>query len=244
MRRPFQPKPREGTIVDVELRGITKSFGDVLANADVNLSIRAGEILGLLGENGAGKTTLMNVLSGLYRPDAGEILIDGKPVHFADASEAIHAGIGMVHQHFMLVPVFSVAENVVLGVEPTRQLDWLDLKAAREQVRSISAQHGLAVDPEAIIEELPVGIQQRVEIIKVLFRSASVLILDEPTAVLTPPEVTEFFGIIRSLRDAGKALVFISHKLHEVREVATRIGVLRGGRIVGEADPATTTDAA
>jgi simple sugar transport system ATP-binding protein len=230
--------------VDVELRGITKSFGEVLANADVNLSIRAGEILGLLGENGAGKTTLMNVLSGLYRPDAGEILIDGKPIHFADASEAIHAGIGMVHQHFMLVPVFTVAENVVLGVEPTRQLDWLDLKAAREQVRSISARHGLAVDPDAIIEELPVGIQQRVEIIKVLFRAANVLILDEPTAVLTPHEVTEFFGIIRSLRDAGKALVFISHKLHEIREVATRIGVLRGGRIVGEADPATVTDAA
>lgn len=228
--------------MDVELRGITKSFGDVLANADVNLSIKGGEILGLLGENGAGKTTLMNVLSGLYRPDAGEILIDGKSTHFADASEAIHAGIGMVHQHFMLVPVFSVAENVVLGVEPTRQLDWLDLKAAREQVRNISAKHGLAVDPDAIIEELPVGIQQRVEIIKVLFREANVLILDEPTAVLTPHEVTEFFDIIRSLRDAGKALVFISHKLHEVREVATRIGVLRGGRIVGQADPATVTD--
>lgn len=229
--------------MDVQLRGITKSFGEVLANADVNLSIKAGEILGLLGENGAGKTTLMNILSGLYRPDAGEILIDGKPVHFADASEAIHAGIGMVHQHFMLVPVFSVAENVVLGVEPTRRFDWLDLKAAREQVRAISAKHGLAVDPNAIIEELPVGIQQRVEIIKVLFRAADVLILDEPTAVLTPLEVTEFFGIIRSLRDAGKALVFISHKLHEVREVATRIGVLRGGRIVGQADPATVTDA-
>jgi ABC-type uncharacterized transport system ATPase subunit len=229
--------------VDIELRGITKTFGSVVANADVNLSIRAGEVLGLLGENGAGKSTLMNVLSGLYRPDAGEILIDGKPVHFRDAKEAIHAGIGMVHQHFMLVPVFTVAENVVLGVEPTGPLDYLDLRKAREQVRDISARHGLQVDPEAVIEEIPVGLQQRVEIIKVLFRSASVIIFDEPTAVLTPQEVVEFFGIVRSLKEAGKAIVFITHKLNEVLEVADRINVLRAGRIVGEGDPKTATTA-
>src|SRR5690606_26359276 len=152
--------------MDVELRGITKRFGEVVANDNVNLTIRAGEILGLLGENGAGKTTLMNVLSGIYRDDEGQILIDGKPVEFKNAADAIAAGIGMVHQHFMLVPVFTVAENVVLGVEPTGVLDRLDIDTARERVRAISAEHGLDVDPDAIIEELPVGIQQRVEIIK------------------------------------------------------------------------------
>ena len=229
--------------MDIELRGITKRFGAVVANSDVNLKIRAGEILGLLGENGAGKSTLMNVLSGLYRPDEGEILIDGKPVNFRDAKDAIHAGIGMVHQHFMLVPVFTVAENVVLGVEPTAAFDRLDLAKARRQVSEISAAHGLEVDPDAIIEEIPVGLQQRVEIIKVLFRSANVIIFDEPTAVLTPQEVTEFFGIIRSLRDAGKALVFITHKLGEVLEVADRISVLRGGKVVGDGDPKTATEA-
>jgi simple sugar transport system ATP-binding protein len=229
--------------LEIELRGITKRFGAVTANSDVNLTIRPGEILGLLGENGAGKSTLMNVLSGLYRPDEGEILIDGKAVQFRDAKDAIHAGIGMVHQHFMLVPVFTVAENVILGVEPTGALDHLDMAKAREQVAKISAEHGLAVDPNAIIEEIPVGLQQRVEIIKVLFRSADVIIFDEPTAVLTPQEVTEFFGIIRSLRDAGKALVFITHKLHEVLEVADRISVLRGGKVVGSGDPKTATDA-
>ncbi|SDB56342.1 ABC transporter ATP-binding protein [Bauldia litoralis] len=229
--------------MDIELRGITKRFGPVVANSDVNLTIRSGEIFGLLGENGAGKSTLMNVLSGLYRPDEGEILIDGKPVRFEGAGDAIRAGIGMVHQHFMLVPVFTVAENVVLGVEPTGRLDHLDLKTARRQVREIGAQHGLVVDPDAIIEEVPVGIQQRVEIIKVLFRSADVLIFDEPTAVLTPQEVEDFFGIVRSLRDAGKALVFITHKLFEILEVADRISVLRGGKIVGEGDPKTATEA-
>jgi ABC-type uncharacterized transport system ATPase subunit len=229
--------------LDIELRGITKRFGAVVANSDVNLKIRAGEILGLLGVNGAGKSTLMNVLSGLYRPDEGEILIDGKAAYFRDAKDAIHAGIGMVHQHFMLVPVFTVAENVVLGVEPVGAFDRLEMKRARAEVRAISASHGLEVDPDAVIEEVPVGIQQRVEIIKVLFRSAEVLIFDEPTAVLTPAEVTEFFGIVRSLRAAGKALVFITHKLHEVLEVADRISVLRAGRIVGEGDPKTATDA-
>lgn len=232
--------------MDVELRGITKRFGPVVANSGVNLTIRSGEVLGLLGENGAGKSTLMNVLCGLYRPDEGEILIDGKPVRFDGPGAAIAAGIGMVHQHFMLVPVFTVAENVVLGVEPTGRADFLDLDTARAQVLDIRKKYGLEVDPDALIENLPVGVQQRVEIIKVLFRSAEVLILDEPTAVLTPQEVEEFFEIVKSLRDAGKALVFITHKLNEILEIADRISVLRGGEIVGEGDPdkLTTTDLA
>lgn len=229
-------------MVDIELRDITKRFGPVVANANINLKIRGGEILGLLGENGAGKTTLMNVLSGLYEADEGEILIDGKPVVFDGPGDSIRAGIGMVHQHFMLVPVFSVAENVILGIEPTGFLNRLNITKANTEVREISEKYGLAVDPEAVVEQLPVGIQQRVEIIKVLFRSAEVLIFDEPTAVLTPQEANEFFEIMRALRDAGKALVFITHKLHEVLEVADRIDVLRDGKIVGEGDPKTTTD--
>jgi simple sugar transport system ATP-binding protein len=223
--------------MDVELRGITKRFGPVVANEDVSLQVRAGEVLGLLGENGAGKSTLMNVLCGLYGADAGEIVIDGVPVTFAGPGDAIDAGIGMVHQHFMLVPVFTVAENVVLGVEPTGRLDRLDLARARAQVREIGEAYGLAVDPDALIEDLPVGVQQRVEIVKVLLRSADVLILDEPTAVLTPQEVQEFFGIVRALRDAGKAIIFITHKLTEIAEIADRVSVLRRGRIVGEGDP-------
>lgn len=227
--------------MDIELRGITKRFGTVTANEDVDLTIRSGEVLGLLGENGAGKSTLMNVLCGLYSPTAGEILIDGKPVQFSGPGDAIRAGIGMVHQHFMLIPVFTVAENVVLGVEPTGRLDHLDLKAARAQVRAINDEYGLAVDPDALIENLPVGVQQRVEIIKVLFREADVLILDEPTAVLTPQEVDEFFEIVNSLRDAGKALVFITHKLNEILDIADRISVIRSGRIVGEGLPNEVT---
>lgn len=232
----------EGFALDIDLRGITKRFGDVVANSSVNLSIRAGEVLGLLGENGAGKSTLMNVLSGLYRQDEGDILIDGEPVTFRDPGDAIRAGIGMVHQHFMLVPVFTVAENVVLGVEPTGPLDKLDLNKARAQVREINESYGLEVDPDELIENLPVGIQQRVEIIKVLFRSANAIIFDEPTAVLTPQEVEDFFKIVRSLRDAGKAIVFITHKLHEILEIADRISVLRQGAIVGEGVPGKTTD--
>ena len=172
--------------MEVELRNITKRFGEVVANDGINLTIRAGEVLGLLGENGAGKSTLMNVLSGLYRADAGEILIDGTPMDFQGPGDSITAGIGMVHQHFMLIPVFTVAENVILGVEPTGKIDYLDLKKARVQVREINEKYGLEVDPDELIENLPVGIQQRVEIIKVLFRSADVIIFDEPTAVLTP----------------------------------------------------------
>jgi simple sugar transport system ATP-binding protein len=226
--------------LELQLQGITKRFPGVLANDSVDLTVRSGEILGLLGENGAGKTTLMNILYGLYTADEGEILIDGEPQHFGGPADAIGAGIGMVHQHFMLVPVFTVTENVVLGVEPTigsgplGTLGIMNLSEARREVREISAKYGLEVDPDAYIEDIPVGIQQRVEIVKVLFREAEFLIFDEPTAVLTPQEVQEFFGILRSLRDAGKAIVFITHKLKEILEIADRTVVLRRGRSVGE----------
>jgi simple sugar transport system ATP-binding protein len=230
--------------VELQLRGITKRFPGVLANDSVDLTARSGEILGLLGENGAGKTTLMNILYGLYSADEGEVLIDGEVVHFHDPGDAIAAGIGMVHQHFMLVPVFTVTENVVLGVEPTTVGGLMNMKEAKREVREISSQYGLEVDPEAVIENIPVGIQQRVEIIKVLFREAEVLVFDEPTAVLTPQEVEEFFGIVRGLRDAGKAIIFITHKLKEVIEIADRISVLRRGKVVGTVDPKTTTQEA
>ena len=229
--------------MNIELRGISKRFGPVRANQDIDLQIRAGEVLGLLGENGAGKSTLMNILSGLYSQDSGEILIDGEPAAFDGPGDSIEAGIGMVHQHFMLVPVFSVVENVILGVEPTRGADYLDLDAARAQVQDINNRYGMDVPTESLIRDLPVGIQQRVEILKVLFRSADVLILDEPTAVLTPQEVEEFFGIVRALRDAGKAIVFITHKLHEILEIADRVSVLRQGEIVGDGDPSQFSEA-
>ena len=272
--------------MELQLRGITKRFPGVLANDRVDLTFRSGEILGLLGENGAGKTTLMNILYGLYSADEGEFLIDGEPQHFNNPGDAIAAGIGMVHQHFMLVPVFTVTENVVLGVEPTkgpvsRIGPWiafaaglalalgslglaaeatgamaatgavtayllkraLNMREARQEVREISAKYGLEVDPDALIEEIPVGVQQRVEIIKVLFRDAEVLVFDEPSAVLTPQEVEEFFGILRGLRDAGKAIVFITHKLKEVIEISDRIAVIRRGRVVGERTPTTTDEA-
>jgi general nucleoside transport system ATP-binding protein len=230
--------------LELQLRGITKRFPGVLANDSVDLTVRSGEILAMLGENGAGKTTLMNILYGLYAADEGEILLDGEPQHFTGPGDAIAAGIGMVHQHFMLVPVFTVTENVVLGVEPTRRLGVLNLKEARREVEEISGRYGLQVPPDALVETLPVGVQQRVEIIKVLFREAQVLVFDEPTSVLTPQEVEEFFGIVRSLRDAGKAIVFITHKLKEALEIADRIVVLRRGAIVGEAIPGEVDDRA
>jgi general nucleoside transport system ATP-binding protein len=227
--------------VALELRGITKEFPTVLANDDVSLSVESGEIVALLGENGAGKTTLMNVLFGLYSPESGEIVIDGAPLELANPSASIQAGVGMVHQHFMLVPVFSVAENVILGMEPLKALDWIDRETADSMVREISDRYNLSVDPEAMVEDVPVGVQQRVEIIKVLVRDARYIIFDEPTAVLTPQEVEEFFGIVRGLKDDGKGVIFISHKLNEALEIADRIVVLRDGKSVGEADPKTST---
>ena len=229
--------------MEIELRGISKHFGSVRANHNINLSIKPGQVLGLLGENGAGKSTLMNILSGLYAPDDGQIIVDGTEVKFNGPGESIAQGIGMVHQHFMLVPVFSVAENVILGNETVGLADYLNLKEARQKVKDISETYGLQVPPDALIEDLPVGLQQRVEILKVLFRSADVLILDEPTAVLTPQEVDAFFGIVRALRDAGKAIVFITHKLHEILEIADHVNVLRGGEVVGGGAPSEYSEA-
>ncbi|MGP9693918.1 ABC transporter ATP-binding protein [Brachybacterium sp. AOP25-B2-12] len=220
----------------LELRGITKVFGDFVANDAIDLTVEPGEIHSLLGENGAGKSTLMNVLYGLYRPDGGEILVDDRPVRFAGPGDAMAAGIGMVHQHFMLVPVFTVAENVVLGHEPTSR-GLLDLASARRTVREISERFGFELDPDARVEDLSVGAQQRVEIIKALSRRAEVLVLDEPTAVLTPHETDELMGIMRQLKAEGTSIVFITHKLREVKAVADRITVIRRGRIVGTADP-------
>ena len=226
----------------LELKNVTKRFPGVVANDSVDLTVNSGEIVGLLGENGAGKTTLMNILYGLYEADEGELLIDGRQVRFAGPGDAIAAGIGMVHQHFMLVPVFDVTENVVLGVEPTRgPLGHIDIDQARDDVREISSKYGLAVDPDAVVEDLPVGVQQRIEIIKVLFREAEIIVFDEPTSVLTPQEVEDFFAIVRGLKEAGKGIIFITHKLGEMLEIADRIAVLRRGKIVGEAEPGSAT---
>ncbi len=226
--------------MQLELRGITKRFGSLVANDEISLTVAPGQVHALLGENGAGKSTLMNVLYGLLQPDQGEIYIDGKPVSFHSPKDAIAAGIGMVHQHFMLVPPFTVAENVTLGIEQVRPGGLLDAERTRREVRELSRQYGLDVDPDAIVEDLPVGIQQRVEIIKALVRNASVLVLDEPTAVLTPGETQELFRIVRQLRDGGAAVIFISHKLKEVQEIADHITVLRRGMVVGERTPPAT----
>jgi ABC-type uncharacterized transport system ATPase subunit len=227
----------------LELRGITKKFGSLVANDHIDLTVEAGEIHALLGENGAGKSTLMNVLYGLYSADEGEIALDGEVQHFEGPGDAMRAGIGMVHQHFMLIPVFTVAENVMLGHEETKAAGRLDLPAARARVREISERFGFDVDPDALVEDLPVGVQQRVEIIKALSRDARVLVFDEPTAVLTPQETDELMGIMRQLKESGASIVFITHKLREVREVADRITVIRLGKVVGEASP-TATNAA
>ena len=224
----------------LELRGITKRFGSLVANDHIDLTVEPGEIHCLLGENGAGKSTLMNVLYGLYQADDGDILLDDVVQHFAGPGDAMRAGIGMVHQHFMLIPVFTVAENVMLGHEETKFGGRLDLAAARAKVREISSRFGFDVDPDALIEDLPVGVQQRVEIIKALSRDAQILVFDEPTAVLTPQETDELMAIMRQLRDSGTAIVFITHKLREVREVADRITVIRLGKVVGEAAPTAT----
>ncbi len=226
----------------LELRGITKAFPGVLANDHIDLTLEQGEIHALLGENGAGKTTLMNILYGLYTPDEGQIMLNGQEVQIQGPSDAIAQGIGMVHQHFMLVPVMTVTENVMLGVESTRNGIFLDQAQVEQRIREISEQHGLEVDPEAYIKDIPVGVQQRVEIIKVLYREADTLILDEPTAVLTPQEVEELFKVLRSLISQGKSIIFITHKLREVMALADRITVLRNGRVVGTTTPQETTE--
>jgi simple sugar transport system ATP-binding protein len=220
--------------------GVTKTFPGVIANEDVSLTLNQGEIHCLLGENGAGKSTLMNVVFGLYQPDAGTIRVRGEEARFTGVNDAIDHGIGMVHQHFQLIPVFTVVENVILGNELSKN-GLIDIKEARQRIRDLEARYGLSVDPDAKVGDLSVGEQQRVELIKALFREADILILDEPTAVLTPGEVDDFFGVVRSLVDQGKSIIFITHKLREVLAVADRITVLRGGKVAGTADPKTAT---
>ena len=228
--------------VVLEAKGLTKRFPGVLANDSVDLTLQKGKILALLGENGAGKSTLMNMIYGLYHPDEGEIWIKGERVELKNPRDAIDRGVGMVHQHFQLVPVMTVTENVMLGAEVVKN-GRLDMRAAEKRVLELSQQYGLKVDPSAIVEDLPVGTQQRVEIIKALYRQADILILDEPTAVLTPQEATELFRIMRELTERGVSIIFITHKLKEVLAVADNIAVLRGGRMVGTADPKTATQA-
>jgi simple sugar transport system ATP-binding protein len=226
----------------LELRGITKRFPGVLANDHVDFDLRRGEVHALLGENGAGKSTLMNILYGLYTPDEGEILLNGAPIELGSTKAAIEHGIGMVHQHFMLIPVMTVAENIVLATEPRRLGVLLDYDAARKRVRELSERYGLAVDPDARIDRITVGQQQRVEILKALYRGADILILDEPTAVLTPQEAQELFEIIRSLKSQGKSIIFISHKLNEVLDIADRITTLRRGVVVDTVPAAGATE--
>jgi simple sugar transport system ATP-binding protein len=226
----------------VEIRNVTKTFPLVTANDDVTLLVKKGEIHALVGENGAGKSTLMNILYGLLQPDSGSLAIGGRQVCFAGPGDAIKAGIGMVHQHFMLIPPLTVAENVVLGQEPSRR-GMIDMPAAIKTVQELSDQYGLKVDPTAKVETLSVGIEQRIEIIKVLYRGADVLILDEPTAVLAPQEVEEFFEILRSLKAQGKTIIFITHKLHEVMAISDQVTVMRHGKMVGAVETATTSKA-
>jgi simple sugar transport system ATP-binding protein len=226
--------------VSLELRGITKTFGSFTANDSINLKVETGQIHAILGENGAGKSTLMNIVYGLLKADSGEILVDGKTVDISNPSDALNVGIGMVHQHFMLIPVFTVAENIMLGHEKSNKLRVLDLDQARAAISAISQDFGLQVDPDAIVETLPVGIQQKVEIIKALIYEAKVLILDEPTAVLTPQETDELLNTMRDLKSKGTSIIFITHKLREVRAVADQITIIRRGKVVAAVSPETT----
>ena len=226
--------------MSLELRGITKTFGALTANDSIDLKVETGQIHAILGENGAGKSTLMNIVYGLLKADSGEILIDGKVVNISEPSDALSVGIGMVHQHFMLVPVFSVAENIMLGHEKFNKFRVLDLDEARKAIRTISEDFGLQVDPDAIVETLPVGIQQKVEIIKALIYEAKVLILDEPTAVLTPQETDELLSTMRDLKNKGTSIIFITHKLREVRAVADQITIIRRGKVVAAVSPQTS----
>jgi simple sugar transport system ATP-binding protein len=225
----------------LEVRNITKRFPGVIANDRVNFTLKKGEIHALLGENGAGKSTLMNVIYGLYSPDEGEFFLDGVQSEIRNPHDAIHAGVGMVHQHFMLVPVFSVVENIILGSEITKGTS-LDYRTSRREIRKLSQDYGLEIDPDAVVEDLPVGIQQRVEIIKALYRQAKILVLDEPTAVLTPQEADDLFDIMRELTRRGVSIIFITHKLKEVLAVSDRISVMRRGQLVGTTTPAETTE--
>jgi ABC-type uncharacterized transport system ATPase subunit len=226
----------------LEMRGITKRYPGVVANDSIDLDVRPGEIHALLGENGAGKTTLMNILYGLARPDAGQILLDGQEVQLTGPSDAIARGINMVHQHFMLVPVLTVAENIVLGEESTTAAFFLDRKEADQRIIDLGRRFGFEVDPDMKVGSLSVGWQQRVEILKALYRSAKILVLDEPTAVLTPQETQEIFEVLRRLAAEGHSIVFISHKLYEVLEIADRITVIRRGKVVGERIPSETNE--
>ena len=233
-------EPTAGTAPLLEMEAITKRFPGVIANDRVDFDVRPGEVHTLLGENGAGKSTLMNILYGLYQTDEGEIRLRGKPVTIRSPSDAIEHGIGMIHQHFMLVPTLTVAENVALGLPSARRL-LQDLAPVQDRIRELSEQYGLQIDPEAYIWQLAVGERQRVEIMKAIYRDVSILILDEPTSVLTPAEVEELFETLRQMTDGGRGLVFISHKLHEVMSLSDRITVLRGGRVTGRTVPSETS---
>jgi len=240
MVEPEHPRGKAGALV-VEMRGITKRFPGVVANDHIDFEVRAGEVHALLGENGAGKTTLMNVLYGLYQPDEGEIFIRGRKVTLRSPRDAIALGIGMVHQHFMLIPPLTVTENVVLGLRSSRE-PFLDTRRAGQRIAELSKRYGLQVDPQAQIWQLSVGEQQRVEIIKALYRGAEILILDEPTSVLTPPEVRELFAVLQRMAERGHAIIFITHKLHEVMSVSHRVTVLRDGRVVSTVETGQTDE--
>lgn len=228
--------------MSLELRGITRRFGTLIANDSIDLAVGNGEIHAILGENGAGKSTLMNIVYGLLSPDEGTISVDGKEIRIDSPLDALAAGIGMVHQHFMLIPVFTVAENIVLGHEKIKGPGFLDLESAKKDILRISTEFNFDIDPDALVENLPVGLQQRVEIIRALIYDAKVLILDEPTAVLTPQETDELLKNMKKLRDKGRSIVFITHKLREVKEAADKITIIRRGKVVGTAAPSASQE--